>query len=381
MKVFITGSQGFIGRNLRVHLERMKTLEFVLFSRDCAVESLATLLDGVEFIFHCAGANRPTDPAEFEVDNIELTRLLCDAVKNTGRAIPILFTSSTQVGNDTVYAGSKEESENVLIRFSEAFGNPVHLFRLPNVFGKWCKPNYNSVVATFCHNIARGIPIQVNDPDARLSVVYIDDVVRAFIAVMDSGGTSKYLEVSPKYETTVGELAAKIESYKHSRSTLTIDRVGVGLERALYATYLSYLEPQDFKYSLKQNTDPRGSFVEMLKTHDSGQFSYFTAHPGVTRGGHYHHTKTEKFLVIRGTACFRFRHLISGEFYELLTDGYTPEVVETVPGWTHDITNVGSDEMIVMLWANEIFDRENPDTYTQPVGVNRLANSSRNRDE
>jgi UDP-2-acetamido-2,6-beta-L-arabino-hexul-4-ose reductase len=248
---------------------------------------------------------------------------------------------------------------------------PVHVFRLPNVFGKWCKPNYNSAVATFCHNIARGIPIQVNDPAALVTLVYVDDVIARFMQLMDgadacrdTGGSEA---IAPQYTTTVGELARQIQAFKHSRSTLMTDRVGTGLLRALYATYVSYLPPELFTYTVPQYGDTRGVFAEMLKTPDCGQFSYFTAHPGITRGGHYHHSKTEKFLVIKGQARFKFRHMHTGETYDLNTSGDKAEVVETVPGWTHDITNVGPEEMVVMLWANEIFDRARPDTFTCPV--------------
>lgn len=250
-------------------------------------------------------------------------------------------------------------------------GVPVHVFRLPNVFGKWCKPNYNSAVATFCHNIARDLPIQVNDPAAPLTLVYVDDVVERFIELMDGADAmvdgDGFATVAQQYATTVGELAAQIQAFKDSRDTLMTARVGTGWIRALYATYVSYLPVEAFTYAVPQHGDPRGVFVEMLKTPDCGQFSFFTAHPGITRGGHYHHTKTEKFLVIKGQACFKFRHMQTGQVHELVTCGDQAEIVETVPGWTHDITNIGSDEMIVMLWANEVFDRVRPDTFACPL--------------
>jgi len=246
--------------------------------------------------------------------------------------------------------------------------SPVYLYRLPNVFGKWCKPNYNSAVATFCNNIANDLPIQINDPAALIRLVYIDDVLDGFMRLLDErpAGVAR-CEVSPEYSISVGELAAQIGQFKAGRESMVIEAVGTGLTRALYATYLSYLRPETFSYTLPVHADLRGRFVEMLKTRDSGQFSFFTAHPGITRGGHYHHTKNEKFLVIQGRARFGFRHVITGETYEILTDGEMPQVVETVPGWSHDIENIGSNEMIVMLWANEIFDRNHPDTITHKV--------------
>jgi UDP-2-acetamido-2,6-beta-L-arabino-hexul-4-ose reductase len=282
----------------------------------------------------------------------------------------VLYASSIQAALDNPYGQSKRTAEQSLAVLSEQ-GIPVAVFRLPNVFGKWCKPNYNSVVATFCHNIARDLPIQITNPDAAVKLVYIDDVVSAFLKVMD--GAQPVLDeqgfalVRPQYATTVGELARQIEAFRDSRNNLVSERVGTGLVRALYSTYLSYLPKERFSYSVPEYGDHRGIFVEFLKTPDSGQFSFFTAHSGITRGGHYHHSKTEKFLVIKGEALFKFRHVQSGETHEIRTNGAKAEIVETVPGWTHDITNIGEEEMIVMLWANEIFDRAHPDTYALPL--------------
>ena len=248
---------------------------------------------------------------------------------------------------------------------------PVHLFRLANVFGKWCRPNYNSVVATFCHNVAHNLPIQINDSQAALTLVYIDDVIEHFVKIMDGAETSTgddgFATVKPQYDTTVGELARLILAFRDSRRSLVTERVGAGLVRALYSTYVSYMPVESFAYDLPQHADQRGVFVEMLKTPDCGQFSFFTTHPGVTRGGHYHHSKTEKFLIIKGQARFRFRHILTGQVHELKTSGDRPQIVEMVPGWTHDITNIGLEEMVVMLWANENFDRDKPDTYDCPL--------------
>lgn len=371
MRVLITGASGFVGRNLQLRLRERRDVQVVCFTRDQHSKQLAGLLDGVDFVFHLAGVNRPKDPKEFTTGNADLTRELCKAVaavaRLTGRTIPILYASSTQASQDNAYGRSKREAEDALMATAQDPLVPVHLFRLPNVFGKWCLPNYNSVVATFCHNIARDLPIQVNDPQATLTLVYIDDVIGQFVQLMDGAvpkaGSDGFATVRPCYDTTVGELAALIRSFRESRRSLVMERVGAGLVRALYATYVSYLPVDAFAYDVPQHEDRRGVFVEMLKTPDCGQFSFFTAHPGVTRGGHYHHSKTEKFLVIKGQARFRFRHMETGQMHELETSGNRPQVVETVPGWTHDITNTGADEMVVMLWANEIFDRTRPDTY------------------
>jgi UDP-2-acetamido-2,6-beta-L-arabino-hexul-4-ose reductase len=371
MRVLITGADGFVGKNLQLRLRERKDVELVTYTRADSVADLPKLLEGVDVVFHLAGVNRPKDPQEFVAGNAELTQVLSDMVRNSGRPMRVILTSSTQVRMDNPYGLSKRQAEQSLQALAGKNGVSIHVFRLPNVFGKWCKPNYNSAVATFCHNIARGLPIQINDPNAAVTLVYIDDVLDRFIDLMDGADAASDAEgfetVAPQYLVTVGELVRQLESFRDSRTTLMTDRVGTGWIRALYSTYISYLPVESFDYEVPRHADPRGVFVEMLKTQDSGQFSYFTAHPGVTRGGHYHHSKTEKFLVIQGEAKFRFRHMQSGQVHELTTRGEVPRIVETVPGWTHDITNVGQGEMVVMLWANEVFDRERPDTYACPV--------------
>jgi UDP-2-acetamido-2,6-beta-L-arabino-hexul-4-ose reductase len=369
MKVLVTGSEGFVGKNLRVRLHELAGTEVLPFGRDSSAQDLVDRVAQADFIFHLAGVNRPQDVSEFVVGNADLTSRLCGIVQASGRRIPIVYASSTQALNDNPYGRSKLQAERALQQLNATTGTPVYLFRLPNVFGKWCRPNYNSVVATFCHNIARGLPIQINDSAATVNLVYIDDVVASFVDIMNGvyRPDGPFSEVQLQYSITLGDLAQQIDAFRNCRTTLVSERVGTGLTRALYATYVSYLPVEEFHYSIPAYGDPRGVFVEMLKTPDCGQFSYFTAHPGVTRGGHYHHSKTEKFLVIKGRAHFRFRHLITGEFHEVFTTGEKPEIVETVPGWTHDITNVGPDEMVVMLWANEIFDRVRPDTVARPL--------------
>jgi UDP-2-acetamido-2,6-beta-L-arabino-hexul-4-ose reductase len=375
MKVLITGADGFVGKNLQLLLAERKDVKVICYTRNHSVDSLPELLLGVDFVFHLAGVNRPQDPSEFFCGNAELTQALCSAlateVERGGRCVPVVFASSIQATQTTLYGQSKRVAEDALFALAASHGVSVHVFRLPNVFGKWCKPNYNSAVATFCHNIARNLPIQVNDPAAPLTLVYVDDVIERFVQLMDGAdaaqGYDGFATVAPQYTTTVGDLARQIQDFKMSRSTLMIDRVGSGLVRALYATYVSYLPVESFTYPVPQHSDPRGVFVEMLKTPDCGQLSFFTAHAGITRGGHYHHSKTEKFLVISGQARFRFRQMQTGQMYELVTSGNKFEIVETVPGWTHDITNIGTDEMVVMLWANEVFDSARPDTFTCPI--------------
>lgn len=370
--MLVTGADGFIGKNLVVRLNELSNVRVITFVRGDDAARLPQLVSQADAVLHLAGENRPADEVDFKQVNSGLTSALCNAIQHevgsTGRNVPFVLASSTQAERDNPYGRSKLAAEEAVQAFAKETGNPCVIFRLPGVFGKWCKPNYNSVVATFCHNIARDLPIQINDPAAILRLVYVDDVVTALLAALDAPASGCIsAKVEPEYTTSLGELANQIRAFGDCRSTLMMERVGTGFVRALYATYVSCLPNDKFSYQVTQHTDPRGVFVEMLKTPDSGQFSYFTAQPGMIRGGHYHHTKTEKFLVIKGEALFRFRHLLTDEQVELRTSGDKPEVVDTIPGWTHDITNLGRDEMIVMLWANENFDRERPDTVASNV--------------
>lgn len=365
MKILITGADGFIGRNLKARLSERTDIEIVTFTRTNQTVELFEMVKDADFVFHLAGVNRTQVLEEFNEVNRDLTQALCEAIEVNNKNTPILFTSSIQAELSNPYGVSKKSAEEVLLHFAKKNNSAVYSYQLPNVFGKWTKPNYNSAVATFCYNIARDLPVQINDSNAEVNLVYIDDVVADFISKIDEQRSNNYqlCQVSPVYKATVGELVSQITAFRDTRTNLVTEEVGVGFVRALYSTYVSYLPTQRFSYELTKHSDPRGTFVEMLKTKNSGQFSYFTAHPGVTRGGHYHHSKTEKFLVISGSARFRFRHIVSMEYYEIFTCGEKPQIVETVPGWTHDITNIGETEMVVMLWANEIFDRVQPDTY------------------
>lgn len=374
-RVLITGANGFLGQNLRLFLAEKLGVQVSLFTRQHGTSDLEALLQDVDVVFHLAGVNRPQDPAEFKTGNSELTASLAIAVAQeaarSGKCIKLVYASSTQAALDNPYGHSKLQAEEVLFDLARTVNVSVFVCRLSNVFGKWCRPHYNSVVATFCHNITRGLPIQINDPLAVLNLVYVDDVLalwdRVLSGAVEPHAVGDFLAIEPQYQITLGALALQLQGFYDSRVDLTTDRVGCGLTRALYATYVSYLPVEAFAYRVPQHQDPRGVFVEMLKTPDAGQFSFFTAHPGVTRGGHYHHSKTEKFLVIKGQALFRFRHMQTGQVHELKTIGEEAQVVETVPGWTHDITNTGTDELVVMLWANEVFDHQRPDTYRCPV--------------
>ena len=368
MRVLVTGARGFIGKNLALRLSELTDTTVIPFVRDDSDDTLRNAVKEADAIVHLAGENRPSSVDAFDQVNVGLTSKLCEALKTLESQAPLIFASSTQAELDNPYGRSKLAAEQEVESLSRANGNPVLIYRLPGVFGKWCKPNYNSVVATFCHNIANNLPIQINDDSKSIRLVYIDDVIASFISDLESSHTGvNYKEVTQKYNISLGELANQINAFKNCRTSLVSERVGSGLTRALYATYVSYLPKEKFCYDLPAHGDNRGVFVEMLKTPDSGQFSFFTAHPGITRGGHYHHSKTEKFLVIKGKARFGFRNMVTDETYSLDTFGDSPKVVETVPGWTHDITNIGEDELVVMLWANEIFDPDKPDTITSKV--------------
>jgi UDP-2-acetamido-2,6-beta-L-arabino-hexul-4-ose reductase len=367
-RILVTGAQGFIGKNLLLRLKELNRYTVTEFVRSDKQSSLQQRVAHADAIIHLAGENRPKDESAFAAINTGLTAIICDAIRASGRKIPLILASSTQAEQDNPYGKSKLAAEQLVQNLSSNTGSPITIFRLPGVFGKWCKPFYNSVVATFCHNIARGLPIRVNDPHANLRLVYIDDVISALIDAIDTSHAGfQFRNVAPEYNIKLGELATQIESFEACRNTLLTEPVGTGLTRALYSTYISYLPQDRFAYAVPQHADERGVFVEMLKTHDSGQFSFFTAKPGITRGGHYHHTKTEKFLVLKSEALFRFRNLLTGEVVEIKTSGDKPQIVDTIPGWVHDITNIGDEEMIVMLWANENFDRAKPDTISQKV--------------
>lgn len=368
MRIVVTGADGFIGKNLMVRLRELGYPDVGAVARGTSAAACDAAYASADVVFHLAGVNRPQSVDEFDMGNAGVTREICGRLASNGRRTRIVFASSIQAEGDNPYGRSKRAAEDAVFGYASETGASAHVFRLANVFGKWARPDYNSAVATFCHNIARGLPIRVDNPDAPVQLVHIDDVVDAFVALLGvDGEATGFSEVMPIYRATVGEVADTIRGFAASRASLVMPRVGTGLVRALYATYVSYLPVDAFDYAVPLYTDPRGLFVEMLKTPDSGQISYFTAHPGITRGGHYHHSKTEKFLVISGTARFGFRHIASGEMHELVVVGGQGRIVETVPGWAHDITNVGEDELIVLLWANEMFDRARPDTVAMRV--------------
>ncbi|MGL5049545.1 MAG: NAD-dependent epimerase/dehydratase family protein [Fusobacteriaceae bacterium] len=364
-KILITGSNGFIGKNLIERLNRTENVEVLTFDVENSINDLERDIKAADFIFHLAGINRPENPEDFYKGNSDLVGNLVAILEKNKLNTPVLITSSIHADKDNDYGKSKLAGENLLKEYSEKTSANVYIYRLQNVFGKWCKPNYNSVVATWCYNTANNIELVVNSRDAMIEFVYIDDVIDSIVNHLDLEKKSVELNytVSKTYHRTLGEVADLLENFKNNRKTLTLPSVGVGFERALYGTYLSYLPQDKFSYELTEHSDARGSFVEILKTRDSGQFSISTSKPGVTRGNHYHNTKNEKFLVLKGEATIRFRNIFCSEVIEYPVSDKKLEVVDIPTGYTHNITNTGLEDMILVLWANEQFDKKKPDTY------------------
>lgn len=367
MNILVTGADGFIGKNLCLRLAEAGYNNIIKVTRATTEQQLADGLAQADFVFHLAGINRPKNESEFETGNSDFTKKIVTLLADKAAKTPIMLSSSTQAARDNAYGRSKALAEEWIAEYGNSSGARYYIYRLPNVFGKWCKPGYNSFVATFCHNLANGMDITIHDSEAEVTMIYIDDFCEEMLRLLHSVKANGFHQIAPEYKVTVGYVADMLRSFKLSRDTLVTEEVGKGFTRALYSTWLSYFKPEDFSYRLPSYSDTRGVFCEMLKTPSAGQFSFFSAHPGVTRGGHYHHTKNEKFLVIKGRARFKFEHVITGEKYELVTSSDQFQVVETVPGWSHDITNIGSDELLVMLWANEIFDRDAPDTIARAL--------------
>lgn len=365
MKILVTGANGFIGRNLVLRLkdEGHEALPVISDTSDSALTKMFQLADAV---IHLAGANRPKDPQMFYEVNDRFTARICQLLKS--REIPVIAASTIQVANDTAYGISKKAAESHFESLVAASNIPINITRLANVFGKWCRPNYNSVVATFCHNIHRGLPIKIDDPHKIVRLVYVDDVIDTWLTwVVNPGSGLQITSITPEYQISVRALADLLLSYRQVRNSNSIGVTSEGLGRALYSTFISYLPEEQFSYRLTRHEDSRGIFAEILRTKESGQFSFFTAGPGVTRGGHYHHTKTEKFVIVKGSARFRFFRMDTGQAYYLDVAAGDSLVVDTIPGWWHDITNLGNEELICILWANELFVQSRPDTISLPV--------------
>lgn len=365
MKILVTGSQGFIGKNLITELHNRGFDELYSCNRDTSSEELQQYLSDCDFVFHLAGINRPDNPEEFMEGNCNFTSMLLHGLKEQKNHVPVLMTSSVQTELNTPYGISKRAGEKALFAYGQETGSRILLYRLPNVFGKWCRPNYNSVIATFCHNIAHDLEIRIDNADTVMTLVYIDDVVEEFIRGLEGkeNRIGEICQVTAAYTVTLGKLAQLIRSFKESRQTLIVPNMGNDLEKKLYSTYLSYLPVEKFSYLLRMNEDTRGSFTEFIKTPERGQISVNITKPGITKGNHWHHTKNEKFLVVHGKACIQFRKIDSTQVFEYHVSGDRMEVVDIPTGYVHNIINEGEDELVTVIWANEPYNRDHPDTY------------------
>lgn len=370
MKTLVTGSRGFIGRHMMEALGRADDVEPIGVDLHSTPDEWRAALAACDAVIHLAGVNRPQDPSEFATGNADLTGEIASALISMGRSPMFLLSSSTQAEQDNPYGRSKRAAEEAVARYAGEANAPAAVFRLTNVFGKWCRPNYNSAVATFCHNIARGEPVSISDPNHEVRLVYIDDVVAAFLGALrrpPAPGTCARPEAGPIYPIRLGDLVARIEAFRAGRHTLLAPDVGDAFTRRLYATYLSHLPEDGFAYALEKRTDPRGSLAEFIKSPPFGQIFVSRTAPGITRGNHYHHTKTEKFLVLEGEAVIRFRRIDADEVIVYRARGEEYRVVDIPPGYTHDITNVGESDLVTLFWASEIFDPQAPDTHALKV--------------
>ncbi|MBP3953157.1 capsular polysaccharide biosynthesis protein CapF [Bacillus suaedae] len=365
MKILVTGSKGFIGKNLIAELRNQNYIDIYEYNRDTDSSLLDDYCRDTDFVFHLAGVNRPEDQSEFMEGNYGFTSTLLETLKKYNNPCPVMISSSIQAKQENPYGISKKAGEDLLFQYSNQTGAKVLVYRFPNVFGKWCKPNYNSAIATFCHNITHGLPINVNDPNIKMNLVYIDDVVEELINAL-KGSENKnddFCVVPVVYTITLGEIVDLIYSFRQSREERTIPNMSNSLLKKLYSTYLSYLPEDQFSYDLKMNVDNRGSFTEFIKTPERGQVSVNVSKPGITKGNHWHHTKNEKFLVVSGHGVIRFREIDSNEVIEYFVSGDKLEVVDIPTGYTHNIENLGDTDMVTVMWANELFDPEKPDTY------------------
>lgn len=385
MKILITGSNGFVGRNLIVSLESIRDgkdrthkitrfenpsdITLYLYDRDNSPADLERFCSDCDFVFNLAGVNRPQDPSEFMTGNFGFASTLLDMLKKHNNKCPVMLSSSIQAERDNPYGQSKKAGEELFFQYSAETGAPVYVYRFPNVFGKWCRPNYNSAVATFCHNIAHGLPITVNDPNVVMNLVYIDDVVDELLRALAGNPTrtGNYCSVPVTHTIKLGEIADLLHSFKASRDERSVPDMSDAFTSKLYATYLSYLPENEFSYPLKMNCDARGSFTEMIRTSDRGQYSVNISKPGITKGNHWHHTKNEKFIVVSGKGVIRFRKIGDTKVIEYPVSGGKIEVVDIPTGYTHNIENTGDTDMVTVMWANECFDPDKPDTYYEEV--------------
>ncbi len=363
--ILVTGSEGFIGKNLIAELKNRKYSNILKYDIDTDPSLLNTYCKEANFVFHLAGVNRPKEQSEFMKGNYGFTSTLLDTLKKFNNTCPVIISSSIQAAFDNPYGKSKKAGEDLMFAYSKETGAKILVYRFPNVFGKWCRPNYNSAVATFCYNIANDVPITVNDRSAIMNLVYIDDMVEEFINALKGKENSvgEYCTVPVVYTITLGEIVDLIYSFKRSREELSIPDMSDEFTKKLYSTYLSYLPKDKFSYPLKMNVDDRGSFTEFIRTPERGQVSVNVSKPGITKGNHWHHTKNEKFLVVSGEGLVRFRKIDENEITEYKVSGEKLQVVDIPTGYTHSIVNVGGTDLVTVMWVNECFDPDKPDTY------------------
>ena len=382
MNILVTGANGFVGRNLVSQLENIASgkarnyaiageeLHVLCYDVDSDPAALEEYCRRADFVFNLAGVNRPEDPSEFMKGNFGFASVLLDTLKKCGNTCPVMISSSTQAALDNPYGESKRAGEELLFEYGRETGAKVLVYRFPNVFGKWCRPNYNSAVATFCHNIAHGLPIRVNDPSVVMHLVYIDDVVDELIGALsgDEHRAGAFCEVPVVHEITLGGIVDLLYSFRDMQQDLEVPDLGDAFAKKLYSTYLSYLPKERFCYPLKMNVDNRGSFTEIIRTPDRGQFSVNISKPGITKGEHWHHTKNEKFVVVSGHGLVQLRKIGTDEVINFEVCGEKMEVVEMIPGYTHNIINLSdTEDLVTFMWANEAFNPERPDTYFEPV--------------
>lgn len=391
MKILVTGAKGFVGQNLCAALNEIKSghdqrkdhvlcaqpeqIEIFAYDIDSTPEQLDDWCSRCDFVFNLAGVNRPKETSEFMAGNFGFASDLLNTLKKHKNTCPVMLSSSIQASLEGRYAGSeygksKRAGEDLFFSYAKQTGAQVLVYRFPNLFGKWCRPNYNSAVATFCHNTANGLPIQVNDPSVELDLAYIDDVVEEMIRALRGEPTKagEYCIVPIHHQTTLGFVADTILSFPHLRETLGVPQLNEPLVKKLYSTYLSYLPKEKFAYDLHMNCDPRGSFTEIIRTADRGQFSVNISKPGITKGNHWHHTKNEKFVVVSGHGLIQLRKIGTDDVVEFEVSGDRIQVVEMIPGYTHNIINLSdTQDLVTFMWANEAFDPSNPDTFYQEV--------------
>jgi UDP-2-acetamido-2,6-beta-L-arabino-hexul-4-ose reductase len=365
-KVLITGAGGFIGRNLAAHLARLQDVQVFHYDVENSEGELEAWLGQADIVFHLAGINRPQSVEEFAAGNTDFTGRICDILRRLQRKPKLVMSSSIQAELDNPYGVSKRKAEEILLAFARETGARVSIYRLKNVFGKWCRPNYNSVTATFCHNIAHDLPIAISDPSREVELIYVDDIVACFLAELRDpalNGSGYVPDTIRSTRITLGDLAGRIEVFRDMKTNLMVPDFSDRFNQCLYATYQSYVEADGREYGLDIKSDQRGNLAEFIKSRQFGQIFLSRTHPGITRGHHYHHTKCEKFFVIAGEGVIRMRPIHADQIVEYRVRGEDYRVVDIPPGHTHCITNVGSGEMITLFWASEPFDPDRPDTY------------------